>query len=192
MRSELASNRRSPQSILPNMPTFTFRRVFTLLILAFLLPALPVFAQAKTVTVFVFRHADREEAVEGDDTDPDISIDGQRRAIRLALMLRKYRIDRVFSTNYARTLQTVRPLSQMRNVVVELYEPSEMDALARTILESTTRRRIAVVGHNSTAFTFVNKLLKADRYKMPADMEYGNLWILKIRKGKIREKMILY
>jgi broad specificity phosphatase PhoE len=140
----------------------------------------------------VFRHADREEAVEGDDSDPDISADGQRRAVRLALMLRKYKIDRVFSTNYARTLQTVTPLSRMRKVDVEIYEPSESDALLRVIAESATRRRIAVAGHNSTAFALVNKLLKADKYEMPADSQYGNLWIIKIRKGKIRERLIVY
>ena len=42
-----------------------------------------VFAQKRKITVIIFRHADKESPTEGDDSEPDISIEGQKRALRL-------------------------------------------------------------------------------------------------------------
>ena len=149
-------------------------------------------AQKKTVTVIIFRHADKEPAVEGDNSEADISVEGQKRAVRLVKVLEKYKPERLFSTNYPRTIQTVTPLSRIKNLPVEFYEPGEMNALVEKILVSENKRRIAVVGHNSTTFQLVNLLLKENKYTMPPESEYGKIWILRIKNGKVKEKVISY
>jgi 2,3-bisphosphoglycerate-dependent phosphoglycerate mutase len=150
------------------------------------------FAQKKTITVIIFRHADKETPTEGDTSEPDISIEGQKRALRLVKVLDKYKPTRLFSTNYPRTIQTVTPLSRIKNLPIEFYEPGEMNALVEKILSSENQGNIAVVGHNSTAFQLVNLLLKDSKYKMPEDSEYGKIWIVRIRNGKITDKVISY
>jgi broad specificity phosphatase PhoE len=151
-----------------------------------------VFAQKKTITVVIFRHADKELAVEGDETEPDISIEGQKRAVRLVKALEKYKPVRLFSTNYPRTIQTVTPLSRIKNLPAEFYEPGNLSELVEKILSSDKQRRIAVVGHNSTAFQLANLLLKSNKYTMPEDSDYGKIWILRIKNGKVIDKVITY
>lgn len=151
-----------------------------------------VFAQKKTITVVIFRHADKELAVEGDDSEPDISIEGQKRAVRLVKVLEKYKPSRLFSTNYPRTIQTVTPLSRIKNLPTEFYEPGNLSELVEKILSSENQRRIAVVGHNSTTFQLANLLLKNSKYTMPEDSDYGKIWILRIKNGKVTDKVIAY
>lgn len=151
-----------------------------------------VFGQKKTITVVIFRHADKEPAVEGDESEPDISLEGQKRAVRLVKILERYKPARLFSTDYPRALQTVTPLSRIKNLPVELYEPGRMNELAEKILASENSRRIAVVGHNSTTFQLANLLLKQSKYAMPADADYGKIWIIRIKNGRVRDKVISY
>src|SRR6476660_8430705 len=100
------------------------------------------FAQKKTITVVIFRHADKETAVEGDDSEPDISIEGQKRAVRLVKVLEKYKPERLFSTNYPRTIQTITPLSRIKNLPPEFYEPGNLAELVEKILSSDKQRVI--------------------------------------------------
>ena len=150
------------------------------------------FAQKKTITVIIFRHAEKEAPTEGDETEPDISIEGQKRAVRLVKVLEKYKPARLFSTNYPRTIQTVTPLSRIENLPVEFYEPGKMNELVEKILASENQRRIAVVGHNSTTFQLANLLLKDSKYTMPPESEYGKIWIMRIKNGKVKDKVISY
>ena len=149
------------------------------------------FGQKKTITVIIFRHADKELPTEGDDSEADISVEGQKRAVRLVKILEKYEPTRLFSTNYPRTIQTVTPLSRIGNLPIEFYE-GNMQELADKLLASEDRRSIAVVGHNATAFELVNLLLKESKYKMPEESDYGKIWILRIKNGKVRDKVITY
>jgi phosphohistidine phosphatase SixA len=149
------------------------------------------FGQKREITVIIFRHADKEPAVEGDESEPDISVEGQKRAVRLVKVLEKYKPARLFSTNYPRTIQTVTPLSRIMNLPIEFYE-GNINELADKILASENARRIAVVGHNSTTFELANLLLKNSKYTMPAESEYGKIWILRIKDGKVTDKVISY
>jgi len=151
-----------------------------------------VFGQKREITVIIFRHADKEPATEGDDSEPDISVEGQKRAVRLVKVLAKYKLSRLFSTNYPRTIQTVTPLSRIKNLPIEFYEPGNMEELVRKILASENGRRIAVAGHNSTTFQLANLLLKESKYTMPAESDYGKIWILRIKNGKVIDKVISY
>jgi broad specificity phosphatase PhoE len=167
--------------------------IFAILIGLFLVAlTMDVFAQKKTITVVIFRHADKETAVEGDLAEPDISIEGQKRAVRLVKVLEKYKLVRLFSTNYPRTIQTVTPLSRIKNLSMEFYEPGNLNALVENILSSDKQRRIAVVGHNSTTFQLANLLLKSNKYAMPEDSDYGKIWIIRIKNGKVKDMVINY
>jgi 2,3-bisphosphoglycerate-dependent phosphoglycerate mutase len=151
-----------------------------------------VFAQKRKITVIIFRHADKETPVEGDETEPDISVEGQKRAVRLVGVLEKYKPLRLFSTRYPRTIQTVTPLSRIKNLPVEFYEPGNLGELVEKILSSENQPRIAVVGHNSTTFQLANLLLKNSKYTMPPESDYGKIWILRIKNGKVTDRVISY
>jgi broad specificity phosphatase PhoE len=149
-------------------------------------------AQKKTLTVVIFRHAEKEAEIEGDESEPDISLEGQRRAVRLVKVLEKYKPARLFSTNYPRTIQTVTPLSRIKNLTPEFYDANELKALAEKILAAEDERSIAVVGHNFTTYELVNLLLKENKYAMPDEADYGKIWILRIKNGKVKDRIISY
>ncbi len=149
-------------------------------------------AQPRKITVIIFRHADKELPTEGDDSDPDISIDGQKRALRLVKVLEKYKPMRLFSTNYARTIETVTPLSRIKGLPIEFYQPGMMNELVEKLLSFKKGRRIAVVGHNSTTAQLANLLLKQSKYQMPADSDYGTIWIIRLKNGRVSDKVISY
>lgn len=151
-----------------------------------------VSAQKKKITVIIFRHAEKEEAVEDDTSEPDISIEGQKRAIRLVEVLEKYKPLQIFSTDYPRTIQTVTPLSRIRNLPIQFYEPGRMNEFVNLILSFKKKRRIAVVGHNATTWQLVNLLLKEDKYKMPPEADYGKIWIIRMKNGRVTDKVISY
>ena len=164
---------------------------FSLLLLGLASDVVP--GQKREITVIIFRHADKEPAVEGDDSEPDISVEGQKRAVRLVKVLEKYKPARLFSTNYPRTIQTVTPLSRIKNLPVEFYEPGDMNALVEKILASENgRRSVAVAGHNSTTFELANLLLKESKYTMPPDADYGKIWIIRIKNGKVKDMVVNY
>jgi 2,3-bisphosphoglycerate-dependent phosphoglycerate mutase len=150
------------------------------------------FGQAREITVIIFRHADKEPATEGDDSEPDISVEGQKRAVRLVKVLEKYKPTRLFSTDTPRTIQTVTPLSRIKNLPIEFYDIGRMSEFVEKILASENGRRIAIAGHNSTAYELANRLLKTSKYTMPAESEYGKIWILRIKNGKVVDKVISY
>ena len=150
------------------------------------------FAQKRKITVIIFRHADKEALTEGDDSEPDISIEGQQRALRLVKVLEKYKPMRLFSTNFPRTIQTVTPLSRIKSLPIEFYEPGNLGELVEKILLVKKNRRIAVVGHNSTTAQLVNLLLKQSKYKIPAESDYGRVWIVRIKNGKVTDQVISY
>ena len=162
---------------------------FSLLLLGLASDVVP--GQKREITVIIFRHADKEPAVEGDDSEPDISVEGQKRAVRLVKVLEKYKPSRLFSTNFPRTIQTVTPLSRIKNLPVESYE-GNLQELADKILASEDRPSIAVVGLNATNYELVNLLLKEKKYTMTSESDYGKIWILRIKDGKVRDQVINY
>ena len=168
--------------------------VFALFIGAFLFNFADgeIFAQKRKITIIIFRHAEKETPVEGDDSDPDISIEGQKRALRLVEVIAKYKPMQIFSTNYARTIETVTPLSRIENLPVQFYEPGAMKEFAAKLLTFKKKRRIAVVGHNATTAQLVNLLLKQSKYEMPDESEYGKIWIVRIKNGKVSDEVISY
>ena len=64
--------------------------------------------------------------------------------------------------------------------------------LAGKILASEDKRSIAVVGLNSTNYELVNLLLKEKKYTMTDEADYGKIWILRIKDGKVRDQVITY
>ena len=150
------------------------------------------FGQKREITVIIFRHADKEAETEGDESEPDISVEGQKRAVRLVKVLEKYKPARLLATPFARTVQTVTPLSRLKNLPIESYD-GDLQALADRILASDDdRRSIAVVGINSINYELVNLLLKEKKYTMPAESDYGRIWVLRIKNGKVRDQVITY
>src|SRR5436190_16889706 len=81
------------------------------------------YGQTQITTVILLRHA--EKGVESDD--PDLNPAGKKRAESLVELLKKTKIDAIYSTPYKRTRNTVLPMAEARGLTVGNFNPSKMN-----------------------------------------------------------------
>ncbi|MBN8575516.1 MAG: histidine phosphatase family protein [Cytophagales bacterium] len=147
------------------------------------------FADAQTVTtVILVRHA---EKATDDPKDPDLSDAGKQRAQHLAQVLRKTKVDAIYSTPYKRTRNTAAPLAESKGLSVLTYDPSkkeELDLMVQKFAGGT----IVVVGHSNTIPAFANHLTGKTDFQNFNDNEYDNLLVISVvDSGKISKTVWL-
>jgi len=102
--------------------------------------------------VFVVRHA--EKASTG-GKDPDLSVEGQKRADALANMLKDSQITSVFVTEFKRTQETAAPTARAAHVNPTVIPANDMASLVQKL--RALKGNALVVGHGNT----IPDLLKA-------------------------------
>ncbi|MHC4261147.1 MAG: SixA phosphatase family protein [Planctomycetota bacterium] len=107
------------------------------------------------ITVVCVRHA--EKASDG-GSDPDLTDAGRERAERLGRMLSAAKVTHLFSSPYARTRQTLRPLAEMTELEPVEYDPADTVGLRERLLELTPGSTAVVSGHSNTVPALVAAL----------------------------------
>ncbi len=141
--------------------------------------------QAKTI--FLTRHFEKEisshhsqidKASAGHKKDPNLTDEGQKRALALASYLADKNITAVFSTNYQRTMQTAKPTAAHFGIVISEYNPRKLGEFASTLLKmpATNLGNTLVVGHSNTTPELL-KLLGGPETVLGED-DYGDLFML--------------
>lgn len=156
---------------------------FALLLIA--VSGLEVAAQKKTI--ILVRHAEKADAT---SVDPDLSPEGKQRADRLMKVVKKYRPGAVYSTDFKRTRDTAAPMAARRKLQVQTYDAKKPSELVDAIMKSKTKRFL-IVGHSNTIPGLANLLGKKDLFKNLDESEYGAIWIVRIKDGRIRKTEIL-
>ena len=130
--------------------------------------------------IFV-RHA--EKAGPSAD-DPGLSLAGQRRATELARQLVDADVvagvDAIYSTPYRRTRETAQPVADALDLPVNIYDPSDNEAVLNTILKNHKGKIILVVGHSNTLPTLMADLGASKKVPPIAEYEYDNIYIISI------------
>jgi len=154
-----------------------FRRAVAAAALLLIATAACVAAQT---TVILVRHA--EKAAEPAD-NPPLTPEGQARAQRLAEYLRDAGVDAIYSTPYARTTETAKPLAD--RIGVPITPAPLQGGIAASARELATRLRnhrnqtVLVVGHSNTIGPVI-EALGAPKISPIADEDYENLFIVVI------------
>ena len=102
--------------------------------------------------VFVVRHAEKAST---SGKDPDLSVEGQKRADALAHMLKDSQITSVFVTEFKRTQQTAAPTANVAHVTPTVAPANDIGALVEKL--RALNGNALVVGHGNT----IPDLLKA-------------------------------
>lgn len=146
-----------------------------LLVVLLLLIATSSFAQT---TFILVRHAEKEAAASGDqmmNKDPMLSKEGEARAQSLMKLLDKQKVDAIYSTNFNRTKNTVKPLAEAKGITVQTYEALKDADLNKL---KATNGTIVIVGHSNTIPQIANLLIGKEQFKTFEDSDYGNLLII--------------
>ncbi|MBT8047988.1 MAG: histidine phosphatase family protein [Xanthomonadales bacterium] len=136
-------------------------------------------------SIYLVRHAEKETAAT-DLRDPPLSPCGELRAGALATMLKDVELERVYSTPYERTRMTASAVADSHQLVLETYDPRNLEGFAALLLES--QQHSLVVGHSNTTGVLA-ALLAGEAGEEFGEDEYDRLYVV-TRFGN-RGKMIL-
>src|SRR6478672_11148348 len=95
--------------------------------------------------VFVVRHAEKASA---GGKDPDLSVEGRKRADALADILKDSQITSVFVTEFKRTQETAAPTARVAHVSPIVVPANEMAAVVQKL--RALNGNALVVGHGNT------------------------------------------
>lgn len=101
--------------------------------------------QEKSGTIYFVRHAEKEKTGE----DPLLTKHGRKRAQELANYLLDKNIEGVYSTDFARTKNTAKPIADKMGIEIEVYSKKKVETLMKKIVNKGGNRLI--VGHWGTA-----------------------------------------
>ncbi len=138
-------------------------------------------------TIFLVRHAEKVDS----SRDPELSLQGKARAVRLMELLSEVGIDQIYSTDYKRTRNTAKPLAEKLDLFIESYRPFEEELVA-TLKEGMDGKQILVVGHSNTIPALVNQLIDDKAYEQLPDDAYSNLFVVTIIDGKATHYVLTF
>jgi phosphohistidine phosphatase SixA len=176
-------------------PQTRTRTIVVFAMLFAVLGAVIVFAYFATfsrpvTTVILVRHA--EKKTEPNNQDPDLAPEGLERAQEIARVFANTGINAIYATQFKRTQQTVKPLSDRTGVPVTLVEASQPDELAKQIQTTLRGQTIFIAGHNNTV-PAIASTLSGENFPVIPESEYDNLFIVTIyRFGKAKVIKLKY
>lgn len=156
-------------------------KLFTLIALATILVCGAQVSAAQTKTIVLVRHAEKADST---SQDPELSAEGKQRAERLVKLGGKYKPGAFYSTNFKRTRDTLAPLAAKREKQVQIYDARKPVDLFDTIMTSKIKRHI-VSGHSNTIPGLANLITKKDIFKNLDETEYGVMWVIRIKDGRV-------
>ena len=178
-----------------NEPRTKLRTIVVFSALFAILGVVVVFAYFSTfsrpvTTVILVRHA--EKKIEPSNPDPDLAPEGIERAQEIARVFADAHIIAIHATQYKRTQQTVKPLSDRIGVPVTVLDSNQTNELLRRIQTTYRGQTVFVAGHNNTVPAIVSEL-SGETYPTIPESEYDNLYIVTIyRFGKAKVIKLKY
>ena len=136
---------------------------------------------------FLIRHAEKDRT-DLQNKNPNLNEKGKLRALKWAEVFKNVEFDKIYSTNFHRTLETVMPISKKSKKEISIYNPSKINY--GKFLSENNNNKVLVVGHSNTIPGFVNRLIKYNFYSQINDINNSNLYIVKICNNSISHNLI--
>jgi broad specificity phosphatase PhoE len=159
--------------------------------LLFLFAALAAFAAgaAPVTTVILVRHAEKATLPAN---DPPLTAEGKERANELARMLAKSGITAIYTTNFARTRATAKPISLLLHLtpIVNTPGPTYARDIANRIRNHHSGDTVLVVGHTNTTPDVMTALGVANAPVIP-ETDFDNLFIVTLAAGSAPKLVVL-
>lgn len=151
------------------MRTFIASLVVSLVASSF--AAVPVHAAR---AVIVIRHAEKASDTE---KDPELSLQGEDRAISLTRFLRHNKVDAIFTSELKRTKATASVLARQRSITPVVVNADDTKGLVAAIKALPEDAVVLVVGHSNTVPAILAELGVPDKITIRDD-EYGRVFVV--------------
>jgi len=141
-------------------------------------------------TVILVRHA--EKIIDPNNPDVDLSDAGQARAQEVARVFGNVGINAIYATQYKRTQETVKPLSDKISVPVTIVNSKNTSELIAQLRAQHSGQTIFIAGHNNTVPEII-AALGGPQYPIIPENEYDNVFIVTVyRTGKAKVVKMKY
>ena len=138
-------------------------------------------------TFYLIRHAEKVRTNKS-DRDPALNEKGIIRALNWKDYFIDKDISKIYSTNYKRTIETVKPIQEATGLATILYSPSSIDY--KDFISSNKGEIVLIVGHSNTIPNFVNELINDQVYAQIDDLNNSNLYIVSLCDSSISHRLI--
>ena len=155
-------------------------------ILFFIIFSLDVSSQ-ECSEFFLVRHAEKDRS-KAENNNPKLNQKGKERSLKWAEVFKNIELDKIYSTNYYRTIETVTPISKKLNLDITLYSPSKINY--KNFISKNIGNKVLVVGHSNTIPGFVNSLINEKVYDQINDLNNSNLYIVTICNEVIKHNLL--
>ncbi len=137
---------------------------------------------------FIIRHSEKDTA---SGSNADLNPVGRGRAKALQKMLKKVKIQGIYSTDKPRTKHTAEPTAKSKHLTVEIYDPKKQKELLTGLLAK--KGKFLVVGHSNTVPQLVNILTGNEQEKEFSESDYTRFYIVSLKKiGEAKVLMIRF
>ena len=138
-------------------------------------------------TFYLIRHAEKVRTNKS-DRDPALNKKGIIRAQNWKEYFINKDISKIYSTNYKRTLETVKPIQEAIGLTAILYSPSSIDY--KDFISSNKGEVVLIVGHSNTIPNFANELINDQVYDQIDDLNNSNLYVVNLCDSSISHSLI--
>ena len=136
---------------------------------------------------FLIRHAEKDRT-NSENNNPKLNELGKERSLKWSEVFKNIELDKIYSTNYYRTIETVTPISKKLNLDITLYSPSKINY--KNFISKNIGNKVLVVGHSNTIPGFVNGLINEKVYDQINDLNNSNLYIVTICNGVVKHNLL--
>ena len=135
-------------------------------------------------TLYLVRHAEKKT---DEGKDPGLTNAGNFRAHQLAELFQYRDIERIWSTDYKRTRETVIPTASRLKIEFNLYDPRELPTFAKQLLEDGDNALIA--GHSNTTPELTRLLCHCEINDMD-ELEYDLLFAVTVSGDETKVEIL--
>ena len=141
------------------------------------------FGQTNSTHYYFIRHAEKADS----SKNPDLSEKGLERAKQWKMFFSEINFDAVYSTDYNRTLQTIKPIVMENDKLLKIYNPKILDI--EVFKKETFGKTILVVGHSNTIPVMVNQIINEKKYRDIEENQFGNLYVVTLVENQILSQL---
>ena len=157
------------------------------LILLFLILSSIEISSQDCTEIYLIRHAEKDRS-DIKSRNPELNDLGKQRALKWVQVFKNIELDKIYSTNYNRTIQTVTPISEESNIDISIYSPSKINY--EHFMSDNNGKKVLVVGHSNTMPFFVNGLINKESYDQIDDLNNSNLYVVTICNNDISHSLL--
>ena len=136
---------------------------------------------------YLIRHAEKLR-IDKSERNPKLNEKGILRAEKWKEVLKNIKLDKIYSTNYYRTIETANPTSKSQNIDITIYSPSNIDY--KNFKEINKGKKVLIVGHSNTIPNFVNGLIEKKIYDQIDDLNNSNLYLVNICDNNVSHQLL--